>query len=334
MKKIRLLQFCLLFVAIILVEFLPLSSIADEYIVCGYSEANGFPVNGATGSITDDTISQRAYFPDGLSVFVDGSIDHMSAVKVHIMGLKGYEVLIDGQYLVSPDEYLPMVDFPKLYSKRRTVVFAALNENDTSVLKVLPSDSATSMQVIASTDSYYLVSDGELCGFVRKDDGLLMECTETHRHYDQHMMYFEDMFVAGDKPVSARITEDSAVGMVKAEILRRYPLETAEHLESLDCAVYYDLSHEHGMWGPVWTIIFYGETQPHWELQNPYYFTPFFQGAPYTDCRNYEIDDHSQEIVLTADYPDDYMPDQMHVHYIATVIINRETNNVFFLSIR
>ncbi len=81
------------------------------------------------------------------------------------------------------------------------------------------------MLVLASVDSYYLVSDGVLSGFVSKDDGSLMECDKTHRQYDQYLMYNEYAVVIGDQPASPRITKDEAVSLVKAEILRRYKQE-------------------------------------------------------------------------------------------------------------
>ena len=121
-----------------------------------------------------------------------------------------------------------------------------------------------------------------------------------------------------------------AIERTKNEILREYSQESEEHLDSLKATAYYNISHENGQWGTTWLVIIYGGTDLIWTCPNPYIFTPFDCELPYKNSEQYEFISDGSEICLPEDFPEDYSIEYMHIHYLATVIIDRNTQNVFF----
>ena len=75
----------------------------------------------------------------------------------------------------------------------RTVLFSSIDESNTEIIDCYPANTPTTLVVIASVGSYYLGTDGNISGFVRQDDGYLMDCLDTYRHYDCYMEYYEEL---------------------------------------------------------------------------------------------------------------------------------------------
>ncbi len=308
--------------------------LAEVYLVCDYDARIPYIGKGATGTVDYLGSTYRVWLPEGLSVSAMGNLDLSGPVEITIPGLQKYPVTIDGYCLISPEDYHCMIDFPKLYATSRIVVYRSMSEYDTGIINCYPANTITPLSVIAYIKPYFYVTDGTEFGFVYHDGVKLAHCETSHRTYDNHMTYFEDAYVAAqDPPEIIQMNKEEAVNISINRILSSNPGETRSHLLSLQTAVYYNASHEHGRIGGSYLVIFYGKADELWQNPNPYLYTSFDIEMPFRNCKIYDMSEDYSSIVLTSEFPYDYDLTVMHVHYMVTVPINREMMNVMIHSL-
>ena len=308
-----------------------------DQILCGYSELRGFPENGVRATCYSGVSEYPIYLPDGLRASVAYSAQHSEFGYFELPGNTEILVKVDKSLLVDPEDYKPAIDFPQYTVERKTALYETIENDHTGIISVaVPRDVLT---VLAFVNSYYYVCDqvGNY-GFVDQNSIPRSHFlpTKTHRYYDEHLMYFEEEYIAAKEPANCRITREQAIQTAKDWILTNYPQETEAHLAGLSWSAFYNSAHEYGNWGMTWQVIAYGSRESLWIEPNPYYYTPCDMEMPYHDFSEYLDSDYEFSTVSREEHADilamnfgDSDVSGLHIHYIVTVIIDRTERNVF-----
>ncbi len=310
---------------------------AEDYVLSGYTESRGFPENGVVGSVLLDNTSVRVYLPDGLSVTLaedaelfTGETSDINPVYIILPGSFNEPIAVDRHCILTEEAYKPAVDFPVLRLRTRTPLFRSPSEADLEVVCIEPSN--TEFTVFASINTYLYVYDGVHYGFIQYS-GSDLGMTQTYRHYSVQLSYIEEEYVASPEPEGLAVSGEEAIGIAMDQILSDYSEETPAHLSALHWAAFYNAAHEYGEWGSTWLVIAYGNTEDAWLTPNACLYTPFDNEMPYHLYERYLSDDYQAFLEDAPSYVTEHYAngiEDMHIHYILQVVVDRDTQNVFY----
>ena len=302
------------------------SALAEDWLLCGYTEKNHFPENGVTGKWLGED-EQYIYLPDGLSVTVDEPTLSQTegSARIKLPGQTAYNVAVDLAVLMRADEYPMVSDRPSFVTPKEVYLYQTPEMEADKLLHIVRPGSR--LDVIASMKRlYYVCTEHGDYGFIEKEI-LSFPKTAAHRYYDQYLSYTEEIFEKPSDSAIPALEQSEAIQMARNYILSAYPAETVEHVNSLSCDARFNAAHEYGAWGMTWLVVFYGDCRT-WNEPNHFLYVPDHEEMMVYDASSLlndtfdlrsDLDAGQREMAETL-WQGNIAP--YHVHYVVTVVQN------------